>query len=234
MKLLIVEDEPRVADFLGRGLRAERHTVTIAQDGETALEFARHNPFEVIVLDLLLPGMHGLEVCQTLRQLGVGTPIIILSALDAVQDRIEGLRLGADDYLTKPFSFDELLARIEALARRPRTIAEAVARVEFGGLVFDREQLVVLDGEEQIKLTAKELAILEVLLSAPGKVFSRERILNNVWGVAEDPMTNVVDVYMARLRRKLVKPGREALFETVRGMGYRINPVVGAGSGKDA
>lgn len=197
MNILIVEDEGRVADFLARGLRAERHVVTVASNGSDALDLVAVNPFEIIILDLLLPGMSGLEVCQTLRQRGSTTPMLILSALDAVKDRVEGLRLGADDYMTKPFAFDELLARIDALARRPPMKSSSPVRVPLGSLVFDRDMLCVLDGDAQIKMTAKELAILELLLSTPGKVFSRERILSSIWAVNEDPMTE----YRRRLHR---------------------------------
>jgi DNA-binding response OmpR family regulator len=222
MKILIVEDENRVADFLSRGLRAERHTVTVASTGEDALELVAGSEFDLIILDLMLPGMHGLEVCQTLRQRRITIPVMILSAMDAVKDRVEGLRLGADDYLTKPFSFDELLARIDALARRPPMRPVEPSRIQLGAFVFDRDTLCVYEGETPIKMTAKELAMLELLLSSPGKIFSRERILNNIWGVNEDPMTNVVDVYIARLRKKLSGPDPSELIETVRGLGYRI------------
>jgi DNA-binding response OmpR family regulator len=222
--LLVVEDEPRVADFLQRGLRAEGYRVVVAPDGRLALDAAAAERFSAIILDIMLPGeLDGREVCQRLRARRDATPILMLTALDAVEDRIEGLRLGADDYMAKPFSFDELLARIAALIRRAAGPAGVVARLELGDLCFDRETLVVTRGGQRVELTAKELALLELLLSGPGRVFSRERILSNVWGLNEDPLTNIVDVYIGRLRRKL---SLEALggpvITTVRGRGYRI------------
>ena len=181
MNILLVEDETRVSDFITRGLRAERHSVTVAEDGAVALELGADEDYDVIVLDLLLPKVHGHEVCQTLRQRGVTTPILMLTALGNVGDRIDGLRLGADDYLSKPFSFDELLARLGALSRRGRvSLQPQERRLELGALIFDRETLEVTNSNVKLKLTAKELAILELLMSAPGKVFSRERILNNL------------------------------------------------------
>lgn len=223
MNILIVEDEIRVADFIARGLRAERHATTIVSDGETALEVAMEPGFDVIILDLLLPRMHGHEVCQTLRQRNVTTPILMLTALGSVENRIGGLRLGADDYLAKPFSFDELLARLEALARRGHASLPLQQRkLVLGELELDRETLEVTLGGAKLKLTAKELAILELLLLSPGKIFSRERILNNVWDMTEDPLTNIVDVYIGRLRKLLRTGSGNVSIETLRGIGYRI------------
>jgi DNA-binding response OmpR family regulator len=170
----------------------------------------------------MLTDMHGYDVCQRLRLEGDHTPILMLTAMDALEDKIKGLKVGADDYLTKPFDFDELLARIEALVRRSHNFAPSSNVLRVADLVLDREALEVRRGDETIKLTAKELAILELLMSAPGRVFSRTRILNQVWGYSEDPLTNVVDVYIARLRRKIDTPDREPLLETVRGHGYRL------------
>lgn len=222
MNILIVEDEVRVADFLARGLRSERHTVSVAKDGEAGLEAGSSPEFDIIVLDLLLPKMHGHEVCQTLRQRGVQTPILMLTALGTVENRVDGLRLGADDYLAKPFAFDELLARIEALGRRGRNLAASSRTLEVGNLIFDRETLEVTHGGEKLKLTAKELAVLELLMSSPGKLYTRERILSNVWDMTEDPLTNVVDVYIGRLRKHLKSVTGTATIETLRGIGYRI------------
>ena len=222
MNVLLVEDEPRVADFIDRGLRAENHGVTVASTGGEGVELAKTGEFDVIVLDLMLPDMHGYDVCQRIRLEGDHTPILMLTAMDATEDKIKGLKAGADDYLTKPFDFDELLARIEALVRRAHNFAPSSNVLKVADLVLDRELLEVRRGEDTIKLTAKELAILELLMSAPGRVFSRTRILNQVWGYSEDPLTNVVDVYIARLRRKIDLPGREPLLETVRGHGYRL------------
>jgi len=201
MRILIVEDETRIADFLQRGLRAEGHFCLVANDGETGLSLAMEGEFDLILLDLMLPGMHGLEVCQQLRMKQVNTPLIILSAMDSLDDVIAGLRMGADDYMTKPFSFEELLVRIETIMRRSSAIADQEQTLKAGPLVFDRKSLRFFTDDEEIKLTAKELAIIELLMSNPGTLFSRERILNNVWGLNMDPLTNVVDVYIGRLRK---------------------------------
>ncbi len=223
MRILIVEDETRIADFLQRGLRAEGHFCLVANDGETGLSLAMEGDFDLILLDLMLPGIHGHEVCQQLRMKQINTPLIILSAMDSLDDVIAGLRMGADDYMTKPFSFEELLVRIETIMRRNSTIADEDQKLEAGPLTFDRKSLrFSVDGEE-VKLTAKELAIVELLMSNPGTLFSRERILNNVWGLNMDPLTNVVDVYIGKLRKKIDSGSGSSMIETVRGLGYRLN-----------
>ncbi|MDX2318080.1 MAG: response regulator transcription factor, partial [Hyphomicrobiaceae bacterium] len=178
--------------------------------------------FDVIILDLMLPDIHGYEVCQRLRQDGIHTPILMLTAMDALEDKIKGIKIGADDYLTKPFDFDELLVRMEALVRRSHHFAPNSNVLKVADLELDRDLLEVTRDGDTIKLTAKELAIIELLMGAPGRVFSRTRILNQVWGYSEDPLTNVVDVYIARLRRKIDTDGRKPLIETVRGHGYRL------------
>jgi DNA-binding response OmpR family regulator len=224
MNLLLVEDEARVADFLERGLLAEGYTVMVAREGREGLNLARAYPFDLILLDLMLPDMSGLAVCQELRAKGIRAPILVLTALDTPQDKVKGLRLGADDYLTKPFDVDELLARIEALIRRSQGFPQQTPHLVVGDLVFDRESLTVQRDGETIVLTAKELAVLELLMSMPGKVLSRERILNTVWGYAEDPLTNVVDVYISRLRGKIDRAGGPTLIKTLRGLGYKLDP----------
>lgn len=225
MNVLLVEDEPRVADFIDRGLRAENHGVTVAPSGGEGIEVAKSGEFDVIVLDLMLPDMHGYDVCQRLRAEGNHTPILMLTAMDTLDDKIKGLKIGADDYLPKPFDFDELLARMEALVRRSHNFAPSSNKLQVDDLVLDRDALEVTRAGETIKLTAKELAILELLMGAPGRVFSRTRILNQVWGYSEDPLTNVVDVYIARLRRKIDTEDKQPLLETVRGHGYRLKAV---------
>jgi DNA-binding response OmpR family regulator len=231
VNVLIVEDDARIAGFLERGLRAEGHRVQVARTGTDglalALEAARSARTDgvptVLLLDVMLPCLNGLEVCQTLRAAGIHLPILMLSAAGTLEDRVGGLRLGADDYLTKPFEFEELLARLEALARRGREQARAAGtRLAVADLVFDREAMRASRAGRPIALTARELALLELLMSAPGRLFSRERILANVWGSAEDPLTNVVDVYIRRLRAKLDDGHPVALIHTVRGMGYRL------------
>jgi two-component system OmpR family response regulator len=223
MRILIVEDETRIADFLQRGLRAEGHFCLVANDGETGLSLAMEGDFDLILLDLMLPGIHGHEVCQQLRMKQVNTPLIILSAMDSLDDVIAGLRMGADDYMTKPFSFEELLARIEAAMRRDSAVADQEQTLKAGPLAFDRKSLRFFVDDTEIKLTAKELAIIELLMSNPGTLFSRERILNNVWGLNMDPLTNVVDVYIGKLRKKIGGGSESSMIETVRGMGYRLN-----------
>ncbi len=222
MNLLLVEDEARVADFILRGLRAEGWMVTHAPNAEAAQELTTQERFDVIVLDLMLPGMPGQELCRKLRARHDYTPILILSALDELDERVEGLRIGGDDYMIKPFEFDELIARIEALARRSSRFTQARpdAVLEAGAIALNLETLEATVEGGPLDLTAKEREILKLFLSKPGRVFSRERILNSVWGASEDPLTNIVDVYVGRLRRKLGAHGRK--LQTVRGAGYRL------------
>lgn len=223
MKLLIVEDDPRIAGFLDRGLRAEGHTVRTARNGIEGLEAVRSETPDVLVLDLMLPGMNGLDLCRTLRVEGYGMPVLMLTALDTLDDKVAGLRGGADDYLTKPFAFEELLARLDALARRgPPTEGRGAIR-QIADLVFDRDRMEVTRGGSAIALTAKEITLLDLLMGAPGRVLSRERILANVWGTSTDPLTNIVDVYIRRLRGKIDEGRDLPLIHTVRGFGYTIN-----------
>jgi len=222
MRVLIVEDDQRVADFLRRGLAAEGHFCVLAHDGHEGLKLGMEGDFDMILLDLMLPGLHGHEVCQQLRMNRVHTPLMILTAMDSVEDVIDGLRLGADDYMTKPFSFDELLARMDSVARRSASRRTEDASLHAGHVTFDRDSLLVEVDGEPVKMTAKEMAILELFMSNPGKLFSRERILNNVWGLNMDPMTNVVDVYIGKLRKKIDREDGDSMIETVRGLGYRF------------
>ena len=237
MNILIVEDDDRIADFLCRGLRAEGHRVQRAADGPAGLALAQDaaraaqqgEPPTVLVLDLMLPGLSGLEICQALRAAQVALPILMLTAQDALEDRVAGLRLGADDYLCKPFEFEELLARLEALARRGRDLRPRQAsRLVVGDLELDRDRMQARRGGRPLQLTARELALLELLMSAPGRLFSRERILANVWGTNEDPLTNIVDVYIRRLRSRIDGDGLPPLIHTVRGLGYRLEDLAGA------
>ena len=224
VNVLVVEDEARVAAFIQRGLKDEGWNITLTNDGYEALALLSEEDFDVVVLDLMLPGMSGQDVCRRMRAKNDNTPILMLSALDGVDDRVAGLRLGADDYLAKPFDFDELVARIEALARRAGGYQEGNGQVHVlqkGELRFDTRSLEVRCRDRVIELSAKERDILKLFLSNPDKVYSRERILNALWSFNEDPLTNVVDVYISRLRKKLGPCG--ALIGTVRGAGYRLS-----------
>jgi two-component system, OmpR family, response regulator len=223
MRILIVEDETRIADFLQRGLRAEGHFPVVANDGEAGLALALEGDFDLLLLDMMLPKIHGREICQQLRMNKINTPLIILSAMDSLDDVIAGLRMGADDYMTKPFSFEELLARIETVMRRTSEIASEAQVLSIGSLAFDRQSLRFTVAGKEVRMTAKELAIIELLMSHPGTLFSRERILSNVWGLNMDPLTNVVDVYIGKLRKKIDSGHGDSIIETVRGLGYRLN-----------
>ena len=226
-RLLVAEDDDRVARFLDRGLRAEGYQVQMARTGTQALSAvaAATEPFELMLLDIMMPERSGLEVCQALRAAGNRVPILMLTAMDTVDDKVAGLRLGADDYLTKPFAFEELLARIEALLRRGRcgVAAREVRDLQVADLCLDLDRMQASRAGEMIRLTARELALLELLMRHPGRLYSRERILSNVWGAAEDPLTNVVDVYIRRLRSKIDDGQPLALIKTVRGLGYKLD-----------
>lgn len=222
MNILLVEDETRVADFIRRGLTAEGWAVDHAADGEDALEQVASNSYDVILLDLMLPGIQGQDVCRKLRVRKSKTPILMLTALDSPEEKVNGLKIGADDYLAKPFEFDELIARIEALHRRATGYAADASEnvLTSGSLTFDRSSLqVTVDGVE-IVLSKKERDLLILFLTNTGRVLSRERILNSVWGLNADPLTNVVDVYVGRLRRKIGVEGERIV--TLRNVGYRL------------
>ena len=229
MQVLVVEDDRRVADFLVRGLRAEGHTVSVVHTGTDGFERAKspNDRYDLILLDIMLPGMNGVDVCQNLRSIGIGTPILMLTAMISIEDRVSGLRCGADDYLGKPFAFEELLARMDALTRRGNLQVKPIACSELviGDLHFNLSTMTVSHGGKAVILTAKELALLELFMRNPDRLYSRERILSNVWGTQEDPLTNVVDVYIARLRSKLSEAHSDSCTETiqtVRGLGYKM------------
>ena len=222
MNILLIEDETRVADFIRRGLAAEGWTVEHASDGDLGLEYAQANPYDVVLLDLMLPGIQGQDVCRKLRARKNKTPILMLTALDAPEEKVEGLRMGADDYLTKPFEFDELVARIEALNRRAKGYAEngTAGLLTVGTITYDRTSMQVNVEGNEIELSKKERDLLVLFMSNVGRVLSRERILNSVWGMNEDPLTNVVDVYVGRIRRKIGMEGDRIV--TLRNVGYRM------------
>lgn len=222
MKILVVEDNQRVASFLIRGLKAEGYQTLHAEDGRKGLEMALQEQPELIILDRMLPHMDGMEVLQEIRAQRVKTRILILSALSEVTDKVTGLRMGADDYMAKPFEFEELLARLESLSRRVDKV-ETVKVLTYKDLTLNLETLEVKRSDKSITLTPKELAILELLMTNPKKVFSRERILANVWDSNEDPMTNIVDVYIKKLRTKIDSDFPVPYIKTFRGVGYSLN-----------
>lgn len=221
MKVLIIEDDEKVGSFLSRGLKAEGYVTQLLTDGLNALQFVRQFEPDVIVLDRMLPQLDGLTLCQQIRSQQIPCRILILSALSEVDERVKGLRAGADDYLGKPFHFEELLARIESLAKRDITLVHQ-RELQIADLTLDLDSMQAQRAGQLLTLTAKELGILELLMSNSGKVFSRERILTNVWGLNEDPLTNIVDVYVARLRKKIDDPHSLKLLHTRRGLGYYL------------
>lgn len=216
MRVLVVEDEPKMADLLARGLREEGHAADIAATGEEALWMARAVDYDAIVLDIMLPGRDGMETCRSLRDAGVWSPVLMLTARDVVDDRITGLDAGADDYVLKPFSFGELLARLRALARRAPHERPAV--LESGRLRLDpAERRAWLDGTE-IQLSGKAFALLEAFMRRPGQVLSRAQLLDAAWDLGFESRSNIVDVYVKSLRDRI---GADVI-ETVRGVGYRL------------
>jgi DNA-binding response OmpR family regulator len=215
-RILIAEDEPRLADFLEKGLRAQGFATTVASDGTKASAIAHDDEFDLLVLDLGLPGKDGVEVLRDLRRSGQRMPVLILTARHDLDSTVAGLEAGADDYVTKPFRFEELLARIRARLRDEPTAEQTVLEVD--GVTLDLRARLARVGGETIELSAREYAMLEVLMRHPGQVLSREQLISHVWGYDHDPGSNVVDVYVGYLRRKV---GRGAI-ETVRGMGYRM------------
>jgi two-component system copper resistance phosphate regulon response regulator CusR len=215
-RILIAEDEPRIASFLDKGLRANGFSVTVVDDGEDALHMADSDDFDLLILDVGLPAMDGFAVLRELRRRGRRMPIIMLTARDSVEDTVAGLEGGADDYVAKPFRFDELLARVRVRLRTER-VAEATV-LEVGGASLDlRTRRLAVDGRTE-ELTAREFALAEMFFRHPGQVLSREQLLSNVWGYDYDPGSNVVEVYVRYLRQKI----GEARITTVRGMGYRL------------
>ncbi|MCW2756923.1 MAG: response regulator receiver [Nocardioidaceae bacterium] len=220
MRVLVVEDEPRLAASLRAGLEAEGFAVDVAPDGGEALWYARENAYDVILLDLMLPVTNGYEVCAMLRAEEDWTPIMMLTAKDGAWDQVKALDTGADDYVTKPFSFDVVLARIRSLLRRGAT--ERPVALAVGDLVLDPATKQVTRGGEPVRLTARELALLEFLMRRAGDVVTKTQILGNVWDYAFEGDPNIVEVYVARLRRKVDRPFDRADIETLRGSGYRL------------
>ncbi len=220
MRVLIVEDEAKMAGLIRRGLEREGMAVDVVGNGEDALWRAEAVDYDAIVLDLMLPGIDGLGVCQRLREAGVWSPILMLTARDAVRDRVAGLDRGADDYLTKPFSYAELLARLRALARRGRP--ERPAELRVGDLRLDPATRQAWRGESEVELSAKEFAVLETFMRRPGEVLSRFQLLEHAWDYEYENRSNIVDSYVRFLRGKIDRPFGVESIETVRGAGYRL------------
>jgi two-component system, OmpR family, response regulator len=220
MKVLVIEDDPTVGSFVKRGLEEQRWGVDLATDGEEGERLAASESYDVLILDMRLPGKSGLAVLQSLRSRGFEKPVLVLTAQDAVDAKVVTLRAGADDYVTKPFAFEELLARVEALARRPRALASSVLRV--ADLELNRDTREVQRAEEVIELTPKEYSVLEYLMRHSGRVMSRTLITEYAWGYHFDPGTNIVDVVINHLRKKVDAKHDRKLITTVRGVGYVV------------
>jgi two-component system, OmpR family, response regulator len=223
VKILLVEDDARIARFVQRGLEAEGYAVEVADDGDDGLELCRSNDYAVVILDRMLPGLSGIEICETLRRERPQSLVLMLTAKDALQDKVEGLHAGADDYLTKPFAFDELLARLQALLRRTRRDEAAEPVLQVSDLALDPATRKARRGGREIVLTLREYTLLAYLMQNAGKVLSRTRILNHVWGYSFDPESKVVDVYIRYLRQKVDDGETVPLIRTVRGFGYTVS-----------
>lgn len=221
MRVLLVEDDPKVASHISSGLSGEGHECITVADGAAGFREAVSNELDAVILDVMLPELDGFTVLEKLRELGNTTPVLLLSAKSQVEDKVKGLRTGANDYLTKPFAFEELLARVEGLAGRNRE-SDDKTQIKVGDLTLDLVNRKVLRGETEIDLQSKEFQLLECLLRHKGKVVTRSMLLEQVWNYHFDPQTNVIDVHISRLRQKVDKAFNVPLIETVRGTGYRI------------
>ncbi|HHF43554.1 MAG: DNA-binding response regulator [Candidatus Aminicenantes bacterium] len=221
MRVLIIEDDRKVAGFLARGLKEEQYAVDVCRDGEEALQLAQLYDYDIIILDIMLPRKDGFTVCRELRAKGIFTPILMLTAKDALEDKVKGLSEGADDYLTKPFSFEELLARIKALFRRSQDYKTTLLKAE--DLVLDPLRRTVKRGNQKIELTGKEFALLEYLLRNKGRIISPTMILEHVWDKDYLGGSNVVNVYINHLREKIDRPFAKKLIKTIRGQGFTID-----------
>ena len=220
MKILVVEDEKKLAGFIRKGLEEQGYAVTICHDGNSAHALACAESFDLIVLDIMLPGRDGLSILKSLRDRKNTVPVILVTARSEANERVQGLNLGADDYITKPFFMDELLARVQAVLRR--TSGEQLSLLRAGNLTVNLIAREVHRGNEAIILPPREFSLLEYLMRSPGQVFTRSQVLEHVWGYGFDPQTNLVDVCIQRLRAKIDAPGGESWIETVRGVGYRF------------
>ena len=224
MRILLVEDEKNVAAFIKKGLEEEYYAVDVAEDGAEGFLMATSNEYDLMILDIMLPGINGIELCKRLREKGLKSPILMLTAIDSVNSKVEGLESGADDYLTKPFAFSELLARIKALLRRT---SDSVSELSLENLRMDLLSRRVFREDREVILTPKEFSLLEYLLRNKGRVLSRTQIIENIWGYTFDPNSNVVDVHIKFLREKIDSGFEKKLICTVRGAGY----ILKAGNG---
>ncbi len=220
MRVLVVEDQKKIASFIKKGLEEEGMVVDVCLDGDEGYDLARSEPYDALVLDIMLPGRDGLSILKNLRKLNNSVPVVILTARSELDERLEGLNLGADDYLTKPFYIEELAARLRTVTRRAN--GESTHLLKVLDLRMDLVQRTVKRGDEEIDLSRREFALLEFLMRTPGRVLSRTQITEHVWQYGFDPDTNLVDVYIKRLRKKIDNDHSEKLIETVRGVGYRI------------
>ena len=223
MKILVVEDEKKIASFVKKGLAEAGFSVDVAFNGDEAWRLATSQAFDALVLDIMLPGRDGLSILRGLREKKNPVPVILLTARSELRERLEGLNLGADDYITKPFFIEELIARLQAVARRAR--GEGLTMIQIDSLVMNLVTREVKRGETKIELTAREFSLLEYLTRAPGRVLTRTQILEHVWGYDFDPQTNLVDVNIQRLRKKICPDGEPDLIDTLRGVGYRCKKI---------
>lgn len=221
MRILIAEDDRKVARFLERGLREEHYAVDVCGDGEEALELAEVNPYDLVILDVMLPKKNGFSVCRELRQQGIMTPILMLTARSQLEDKVRGLQQGADDYLTKPFAFEELLARCQALLRRSQDYKTQSLKV--GDLVLDPVSRQVSRDKKQISLTGKEYALLEYLMRNKGRIITQTMLIEHVWDMNYEGLSNIVNVYINHLREKIDRGFSQKYIHTVRGVGYKID-----------
>jgi len=222
MKILLVEDENLIAQSIKKGLQQESYTVDVSSDGNNGLDLSLSGDYELIILDLMLPGLDGISICQQVRQANIQTPILMLTAKDRVIDRVNGLNSGADDYLTKPFSFEELLARVRALGRRPSNTLGNILKV--ADLTLNPDTFVVERSRKEIALSRKEFLLLEYFMRHPGNILTKNQIINHVWNYDSDILPNTVEAYIGYLRNKIKLPGdKTSLIQTVRGFGYKLN-----------
>ena len=227
MRILVAEDEKKIAGFVRKALEEQGYTVDLAGDGDAAYTLATTQSYDLLVLDIMLPGRDGLSILRHLRERHNTVPVIVLTARSALDERLEGLNLGADDYLTKPFFMEELVARVQALLRRAS--GEKLSLLQAGDLVVNVITREVKVGERGVELTAREFSLLEYLMRSPGRVYTRTQILEHVWSYDFDTNTNLIDVYIQRLRKKLDPSGEQQFVETVRGVGYRLRRQTDAG-----